>query len=167
MKKPIRLLLLLLVLALVLGALAYFSARWQARRITDAIEAIGRVEYSDETKARLDAADAALAAADENLHLEEKLPQLQVLKDAKVEYVKLAIKDMYLAIRDKEATEIIEEKLARAEEAFASCLSEEDAPLVKNYADLEAARAKYGPDAAAQPPVVAAPQPVAAPELCP
>lgn len=167
MKKPIRLLLVLLVLALVLGTLAYFSARYQARRITDAIEAIGQVEYSDETKARLDAADAALAAADENLHLAEKLPQLQLLKDAKVEYVKLAIKDMYLAIRDKEAAEIIEEKLARAEEVFAAYLSEEDAPLVKNYADLEAARAKYGPDAAAQPPVEAAPQLVAVPELCP
>ena len=38
---------------------------------------------------------------------------------------------------------------------------------VLSFSDLEAARAKYGPDAAAHPPVEAAPQLVAAPELCP
>ncbi len=147
MKKSIRLLLALVVLGLVLLGLTRASERYARERITSAIDAIGEVSYTEETRALLSAADAALSAADPDLHLEEKIPNLTVLKDAKVEYVKLAIKDMYISIRDKQPEEIIKEKLARAEEAFGAYLTQDDAPLLKNYADLEAARAKYGADA--------------------
>ena len=168
MKKTTKLLLLFLVLGLILSGLSLASARYGKERITAAIDAIGEVSFSEESRALLDAADAALAAADPDLHLEEKIPNLQVLKDAKVEYVKLAIKDMYIAIRDKEPEDVIREKLAAAEEAFQAYLTEEDAALVKNYSDLEDARAKYGADAANQAESSPAqPQAAVEVELCP
>ena len=169
MKKARTLFVILLCAGLVLGALCWGSARMMQQRITQAIEAIGDVSYSEETRRLLDAADAALSSADPNLHLEEKIPNLGTLKEAKLEYVKLAIKELYISIRDKEAEEIIRERLADAEEAFSAYLTEEDAPLLKNYADLESAREKYGPDAGAAPAATPAPQPAAAavPELCP
>ena len=170
MKKARTLFVILLCAGLVLGALCWGSARMMQQRITQAIEAIGDVSYSEETRRLLDAEDAALSSADPNLHLEEKIPNLGTLKEAKLEYVKLAIKELYISIRDKEAEEIIRERLADAEDPEAAAIdTEEDAPLLKNYADLESAREKYGPDAGAAPAATPAPQPAAAavPELCP
>ena len=168
MKKSVKLLLVLLVLGLILLGLTLASARYARERITSAIDAIGEVSYTEETRALLDAADAALAGADPNLHLEDRIPNLSALKDAKVEYVKLAVKDMYIAIRDKQPEETIREKLAAAEEAFGAYLTEEDAPLLKNYSDLQDARAKYG-SAAADTPQSQPAQPEASVEveLCP
>ena len=168
MKRSVKLLLSLLAVGLVLLGLTIASARYARERITAAIDAIGEVSYTSETRALLDAADAAIAAADPNFHLEEKIPNLSLLKDAKVEYVKLVIKDMYISIRDKEPEDVIKEKLASAEEAFGAYLTEEDAALLKNYSDLEDARARYGTDtsnaAQTQP---AQPQASVEVELCP
>ena len=169
MKKSIRLLLVLLVLGAVLGGLTLASTNHTEKQIIQAIDALNEVQFNEDTLALLKAADAALAAADPNLHLEAKIPNLQALKDAKLEYVKLAVKDMYISIRDGEEETIIREKLRNAEDAFDAFLTEEDIPLLKNYSDLEAARAKYGPDAEQQTATPAAPQPTpaAVPELCP
>lgn len=167
--KKTALFLILLVLGGVLGGLSLASAHYAEEQITQSIDALREVRYDEETRRLLEAADAALAAADPDFHLEKKIPNLQALKEAKLEYVKLAIREMYISIRDKEPEEVIREKLQSAEEAFDTFLTEEDIPLLKNYSDLEAARAKYGPDAGGQSPEPAAPQPAAAavPELCP
>ena len=167
--KKTAIFLILLVLGGVLGGLSLASAHYAEKQITQAIDALREVRYDEEPLMLLEAADMALAAADPDFHLERKIPNLQSLKEAKLEYVKLAIRDMYISIRDKEPEELIREKLQRAEEAFDTFLTEEDIPLLKNYSDLEAARAKYGPNAGGQSPAPAAPQPAAAavPELCP
>ena len=167
--KKTALFLILLLLSGVLGGLSLASAYYAEEQITQAIDALREVRYDKETRGLLEAADAALAAADPDFHLERKIPNLQSLKEAKLEYVKLAIRDMYISIRDKAPEELIREKLQSAEEAFGAFLTEEDIPLLKNYSDLEAARAKYGPDAERQAQEPAAPQPAAAvvPELCP
>ncbi len=167
--KKTALFLILLLLSGVLGGLSLASAYYAEEQITQAIDALREVRYDRETRGLLEAADAALAAADPDFHLERKIPNLQSLKEAKLEYVKLAIRDMYISIRDKAPEELIREKLQSAEEAFDTFLTEEDIPLLKNYSDLEADRAKYGPDAERQAQEPAAPQPAAAavPELCP
>ena len=147
--KKTALFLILLVLGGVLGGLSLASAHYAEEQITQAIDALREVRYDEESRALLEAADAALAAADPDFHLERKIPNLQSLKEAKLE--------------------LIREKLQSAEEAFDTFLTEEDIPLLKNYSDLEAARAKYGSDAERQAQEPAAPQPAAAavPELCP
>lgn len=167
--KKTALFLILLILGGVLGGLSLASAHYAEEQITQAIDALREVRYDEETRALLEAADAALAAADPDFHLEKKIPNFQALKEAKLEYVKLAIREMYISIRDKEPEELIREKLQRAEDAFDAFLTEEDIPFLKNYSDLEVARAKYGPDVGRQSPDSAAPQPAAAavPELCP
>ena len=99
--KKTALFLILLVLGGIFGGLSLASAHYAEEQITQAIDALGEVRYDEETRGLLEAADAALAAADPDFHLERKIPNLQSLKEAKLEYVKLAIRDMYISIRDK------------------------------------------------------------------
>ncbi|MBQ8082215.1 MAG: hypothetical protein IJ240_10025 [Clostridia bacterium] len=148
MKKQLRLLIALVIVGAVLGVLAYASAQYSAEGIRRAIDAIGEVTYSEESRALIDAADEALAAADPNLTLGEKAGNLATLSAAKAEYVRLAIKRMYIAIRDKQPEATIREYLSDAETAFSRYLTEADAGLVSNYKDLTDARAKYGAKAA-------------------
>ena len=144
MKKQIRLLIALIVIALVIGGLTYASARYSITSATDAIDAIGKVSFSDESRRLIDEADEKLAAFDPNLHLTEKIENIESLKAAKVTYVEQAIIRMYRAVRDKQDESIIKEYLADAEEVFDHYLTEEDIPLIHNYQDLIDAREKYG-----------------------
>ena len=144
MKKQIRLLIALIVFALVIGGLTYASARYSITSATDAIDAIGKVSFWDESRRLIDEADEKLAALDPNLHLTEKIENIESLKAAKVTYVEQAIIRMYRAVRDKQDESVIKEYLADAEEAFDHYLTEEDLPLIHNYQDLIDAREKYG-----------------------
>lgn len=144
MKKQIILLIVLVAIALVIGGLAYASARYSVKAVTKAIDDIGKLSYSEESRALIDAADERLAALDPNLHLTDKVGNIDTLKAAKVTYVEQAIIRLYRAVRDKQGEDTIKEYLADAEEAFAHYLTEEDIPLVHNYNDLSDARAKYG-----------------------
>lgn len=144
MKKQLRLLIALTVAALIIGGLAYASARYGVETVTRAIDAIGKVTYSEESRASIDAADEKISALDPNLHLTEKIGNISVLKAAKVTYVEQAIIRMYRAVRDKQDEYTIKQYLADAEEAFSHYLTEDDIPSVHNYQDLLDARAKYG-----------------------
>jgi Type IV secretory pathway, TrbF components len=144
MKKQIRLLIALIVIALVIGGLTYASARYSITSATDAIDAIGKVSFSDESRRLIDEADEKLAALDPNLHLTEKIENIESLQAAKVTYVEQAIIRMYRAVRDKQDESVIKEYLADVEEAFDHYLTEEDIPLIHNYQDLIDAREKYG-----------------------
>ena len=144
MKKQLYLLIVFTVIALVIGGLAYASARYGIKAATRAIDAIGKVTYTEESRALIDAADEKIAVLDPNLHLTEKIGSFNALKAAKVTYVEQAIIRMYRAVRDKQDEETIKQYLSDAEEAFSRYLTEEDAPLVHNYQDLIDARAKYG-----------------------
>ena len=95
MKKQLRLLIALTVAALIIGGLAYASARYGVETVTRAIDAIGKVTYSEESRASIDAADEKISALDPNLHLTEKIGNISVLKAAKVTYVEQAIIRMY------------------------------------------------------------------------
>ena len=144
MTKQLRLLAVLAAIAVVIGVLAYASARYSVSSITKSIDAIGKVSYSEESRRLIDAADEKLNALDSNLHLDGKIENISVLKAAKVTYVEQAIIRMYRAARDKQDEETIKQYLADAEEAFDHYLTEEDIPLVHNYQDLLDVREKYG-----------------------
>ena len=144
MKKTLILLAVLAAAALILGGLAYASSRYNIQAVTDAIRAIGKPSYSEESRSLIDAADERIAALDPNLHLEEKIGNFDGLKAAKVTYVEQAIVRMYRAIRDRQDESLIREYLADAEAACSQYLTEADRSLVHNYQDLADAREKYG-----------------------
>lgn len=144
MTKEVKLLIILTAVALILGGLVYASARYNIKAVSDAISAIGKPTYSEESRGLIDAADERISGLDPNLHLDEKIENLDALKSAKVTYVEQAIIRLYRAIRDKQDEAVIRQDLADAEEAFSSYLTEADIPLVHNYRDLADAREKYG-----------------------
>ncbi len=146
MKKQIRTLIILTVIALIIGGLALASAQYNVKAITDAISTIGRVTFSEESRKLIDAADERIAGLDPNLHLEERIETLGILKSAKVTYAEQAIIRMYRAIRDKQSETVIRHYYTDAEEAFRRYLTEEDIPLVHNWQDLADAREMYGED---------------------
>ena len=144
MKRQLRLLAALTLIALIIGGLVFALVRYGVKDVTKAIDAVGKVTYSAESRALIDAADKKIAALDPNLHLTEKVKNIDILKAAKVTYVEQAIIRMYRAVRDKQDEDTIKQYLSDAEEAFSHYLTEEDIPLVHNYQDLIDARAKYG-----------------------
>ena len=144
MKKQLKLLIIPAVIALVLGGLVLASSQYSVNRITESIDAIGKVTYSGESRKLIDAADERIAGLDPNLHLDRRIGNLDTLKSAKVTYVEQAIIRMYRAIRDKQDETVIREYYADAEEAFSHYLTEADIPLVHNWKDLTDAREKYG-----------------------
>ena len=81
----------LAAVAVVIGVLAYASARYSVSSIKKSIDAIGKVSYSEESRRLIDAADEKLNALDPNLHLDGKIENISVLKAAKVTYVEQAI----------------------------------------------------------------------------
>lgn len=144
MKKQLKLLAVLAAVTLILGGLALASSRYNINAVTDAISAIGKVTYSEESRKLIDTADERIRGLDPNLHLEEKIANIDALKSAKAAYAEQAIIRMYRSIRDKENETVIRAYLADAEEAFSAYLTEADIPLVHNFQDLADAREKYG-----------------------
>ena len=168
MKSQIRLLIILIMLGTVLGAMALASTQYSADEVKKAIEAIGEVSYSDESRLLIDAAVEALNQAGANLSLEGRVDNLDQLEAAKVEYVRLAIKRLYISIRDRQPQDTIREYLADAEAAYSYYLTEADSGKVRNFADLVNAREKYGnkmPQTAA-PTLQTAPEQEVTIELC-
>ncbi len=143
MKRKIMLLAALILIAGIIGVLALASANHGVQAITDAIDAIGDVTYSDESRVRIDRADAAIAAADPNLHLTDRVENLERLREAKVRYTERAITRLYRAWRDKEPEETILLYLADAREAYDHYFTAEDAGLIHNYQDLTDIEARY------------------------
>jgi len=158
MKRKLILLAVLLGITGILGALTAASAGWGVRAITDAIGAIGEVTYSEESRALIDRADAAIAAADPNLHLTDRVENLALLRDAKIRYVERAITRLYRAHRDREAEETVLSFLSDAREAYGRYFTAEDAGLIHNYQDLLDIEEKYTDQ-------LTAPAPSAFPEI--
>ena len=155
MKKSLIALAVLAVIALILGGLALASASHGVKTVTDAIAAIGEPAFNEETRARIDAADAAIAALDPDLHLTDRVENLAGLRQAKIAYVVDAIKQLTRAGR-REAGKTVDEDevrrlLAQAEEAFARYFTADDAADIGNYNNLVKYREEYGDAAPAAP----------------
>ena len=138
-----KLVIILVILAIVFLSLSIASAFYSIDRATSAINAIGTVEYTEESKVRIDEAEEAYQALDKNLGLQNKISNSDALSQAKQEYVRLAIKKMYLAIKQGEEKEEINTYISDARTAFDTYFTEADAHLISNYEDLTEAEANF------------------------
>ena len=143
MRRKIMLLVILTLAAGIIGILALASENHGVKAITDAIDAIGEVTYSEESRALIDRADAAIAETDQNLRLTDRVVNLELLHSAKVRYVERAITRLYRAWRDKQPEETILLYLTDAREAYNHYFTAEDAGLIHNYQDLADIEARY------------------------
>ena len=143
----VKITVLIAVLAVVFLILSIVSATYSVNRTLDAIDAIGEVEYNEESKGKIDLALSYYAALDPNLDLSEKITNIDKLADAKNEYVRLAIKKAYLADKNGEAEETVKQYVADARQSFDTYCSTGDCKNISNYEDLIALEEKYASDA--------------------
>ncbi|MCM1334313.1 MAG: hypothetical protein NC084_08655 [Bacteroides sp.] len=141
MSAAAKLSLALAALAAVFLALSVVSANLSVSRTVNAIGAIGTVEFSDQSKEKIDLALTYYAELDPNLALESKITNADELSAAKFEYVRLAIKKAYLA--DKNGDEKAAEYTAEAREIFDEYCSTGECKAIANYDDLTALEEKY------------------------
>ena len=122
-----------------------------AKAVDDLIAAIGEVEFTDASKAKI---DAARAAYDKLTDAQKKLVKsLKVLTDAEAEYERLkkaaedkaaakAVDDLITAIGEVKLTEECDAKIKAARKAF-NALTPEQKAFVKNEKVLTDAEAEY------------------------
>lgn len=139
----VKLTIILSVLAVVFLALSITSAVYSVNRTIEAIDSIGEVEYSGESKEKIDLAQSYFDKLDANIGLPEKITNADSLTDAKVEYVRLGIKRAYLAHKNGEDEALIKEYLTDARQSFDEYLTEADSEKLSNYADLTDLEEKY------------------------
>ena len=131
------------VLAVVFLVLSIVSAEFSVSRTVKAIDNIGDVELSDESKDKIDLARSYYEALDENLELDKKITNADKLTEAEFEYVRLAIKKAYLADKNGESEETVAEYVAQAREIFGEYCSTGECKNISNYDDLTALEEKY------------------------
>ena len=135
------------VLAVVFLVLSIVSAEFSVSRTVKAIDNIGAVKFSDESKEKIDLARSYYEALDENLELDKKITNADKLTEAEFEYVRLAIKKAYLA--DKNGEPEAAEYVAQAREIFGEYCSTGECKNISNYDDLIALEEKYSGASAA------------------
>ena len=135
------------VLAVVFLIMSIVSAEFSVSRTVKAIDNIGAVELSDESKDKIDLARSYYDALDENLELDKKITNADKLTEAEFEYVRLAIKKAYLA--DKNGEPEAAEYVAQAREIFGEYCSTGECKNISNYDDLTALEEKYSGASAA------------------
>lgn len=131
------------VLAVVFLVLSIVSTEYSVSRTVSAIEAIGDVELSDESKNKIDIAKSYYESLDPNLGLEKKITNADDLTNAEFEYVRLAIKKAYLADKNGEPEDVVSEYVSQAREIFGEYCSTGECTNISNYADLTALEEKY------------------------
>lgn len=123
--------------------LSIVSAQYSVRRMVDSINAVGEVEFSEASKAKIDLALSYYAALDSNIGLPEKITNLQRLSDAKTEYVRLGIKRAYLADKEGQAEETVKQYVSEARASFDEYCSSGECKNISNFDDLIMLEAKY------------------------
>ena len=135
--------LIMIALAVVFLALSIVSAEYSVSRTVSAIEAIGVVEFTDESKEKIDLARSYYESLDVNLDLDQKITNADDLTNAEFEYVRLAIKRAYLADKNGEPEESVSEYVSQARQIFSEYCSTGECKNISNYEDLTALEEKY------------------------
>lgn len=144
-KKSTILVIVLAALTAVFLILSIVSAVYNVNATIKSIDAIGTVEYTEESKELIDDANDRYEGLDTNLNLQSYVTNADVLEDAKVRYVELVIIDLYLLTQDDEADESdIVAAIEAAREAYDSYFDEDESDLIGNYSDLTDAESVYG-----------------------
>ena len=128
-----------------------------ANAVIALIDAIGNVEYTDESKAKIDEARAAYEALTENQKAKVTEEQLKILTDAEEAYANLkataekeaadqeaanAVIALIDAIGNVEYTDASKAKIDEAREAYDK-LTDDQKQLVNNYSTLTEAEKRY------------------------
>lgn len=158
------------VVALLLLVLSVVTSVYSVNRTVKAIDAIGQVEYTAESKEKIDLAQSYYEALDTNIELPSQVSNAEKLTTAIREYVRLGIKRAYVADRDGEAEEIVIRYMEEARQTVDEYCSEGDCALISNYQDLLDLEEKYTKDNGTEPPETSAPpessEDEEPPELC-
>lgn len=146
----IKLVIVLAVLAIIFFSLALTSALYSVNRTIRAIDAIGTVEYSEESREKIDLANTYYNSLDDNLHLKTAITNSDTLNRAKLRYVAAVIWELHLADEanadggnDAVVKNLIDEARTSYEEFFTQDASEN----IPNFHYLPEAEAKYGGNA--------------------
>jgi hypothetical protein len=130
------------------------TASYSLKQAKNSIAAIGKVTYSEESKALIDQAVADYDALDRTVGLTttfssavDKHVDYTALQSAKAEYVRLAIKTATVAeqrkVADGYTTEDLIEFVNAARKAADDYFTD-DFSAVENYADLQRLEERYG-----------------------
>ena len=130
----------LIVAAFVCLGLSVFSVKASVVRTNDAIQNIGEVTYTEESKAKIDRAVKYYNALDPNFDLKKKIKNMNVFNAAKIEYARLAIKAASVADARKTVEgysfDDVKKYVTEAREVIDSYLTADQYTLIENYADL-------------------------------
>lgn len=144
-KNSTVLVIVLAVLTVVFLILSFVSAAYNVNATIKSIDAIGTVEYTEESKELIDDANGRYEGLDTNLNLQSYVTNADVLEEAKIRYVELVIIDLYLLTQDNDADESdIVAAIEAAREAYDGYFDEEESDLIGNYSDLTDAESAYG-----------------------
>ena len=140
-KKSGRLWKVLLVLTVVFVAGSAGSAVLCLQRARETLAAVREVEYTRECLLALQKAQEAVDALDGDLGL-DLLVNTEGLKDCQAEYVRLAIREVYVGEQEGEAADVLLEKIRTARGLFNAWFTEAELDRISNYADLTEAESR-------------------------
>ena len=136
----------LIVAAFVCLGLSVFSVKASVVRTNDAIQNIGKVTYTEESKEKIDRAVKYYNALDPNFDLKKKIKNMNVFNAAKIEYARLAIKAASVADARKTVEgysfDDVKKYVTEAREVIDSYLTAQYT-LIENYADLVELESEY------------------------
>lgn len=137
----------LIVAAFVCLGLSVFSVKASVVRTNDAIQNIGEVTYTEESKEKIDRAVKYYNALDPNFDLKKKIKNMNVFNAAKIEYARLAIKAASVADARKTVEgysfDDVKKYVTEAREVIDSYLTADQYTLIENYADLVELDSEY------------------------
>ncbi len=162
----IKFTIILLILAVVFLVLSIVSANLSVSRTVNAIDTIGTVEFSNDSKGKIDLALKYYGELDTNLSLQSKVTNADELTAAKFEYVRLAIKNAYLADKNGGDEATIKEYIELARKSFDEYCSTGKCKNVSNYDDLTSLESKYSDGGADASQNTGSPEPAEEIELC-
>lgn len=147
LSATVKAVIVLAVLAVVFFSLALASAVYSVDRTIKAIDGIGTVEYTAESRKRIETAVSYYHALDENLGLRERVTNVDALTSAKVKYVSLAVWEVHLADeenQDGQNDAKVSELIADARSAYELFFDYDASADIPNFFYLTEAESKYG-----------------------
>lgn len=142
----IKILIVLAAFAAVTFALALSAAIVSVNRTIGAIEDIGVVAFTEESREKILTAESYYDSLDANLNLQNRITNKETLTQAKLKYISLAVWELHLAdqanadgANDSEVKKLAQEIRTTYEEFFAADVSSD----IPNFHYLPEAEAKY------------------------
>ncbi len=133
-------------IVIVLLVLAISSAVYSVSRTKSAIDDIwadGDITYTAETREKIETAISYYDALDTNISLDERITNADLLTQARAEYTRLSIVQLYKAEKSGEDEEVILAYIEEAREVYDSIIGDSGI-AVENYSDLTDAEEQYG-----------------------